>query len=252
MEKAKTIQEAKKEFKSCREVYKILIGEREHQIWDIEGYEHDYGKWNNETPTYWLEMEDGTLEPYIRTCGHRICWEINYKQTNWIKHKWGSADLRASGTCTIKANGRQIYSFGTSSLEYALPKAQSLVVELSEHPYNFFDPEKEKGRRIWYYNLPATIHPRDFAPGEISVKPDYVGEYEGRKNHWKWWRDYYERSKYKSSISSSESNEEEQLEESRSSGLIGHGSALWDGMIRWFREEEKEKKEVASQSVIAG
>ena len=49
MEKPKTIQEAKKEFKRCREIYKILIGEREHQIWDIEGYEHDYGKWNNET-----------------------------------------------------------------------------------------------------------------------------------------------------------------------------------------------------------
>lgn len=251
MEKPKTIQEAKKEFKRCREAYKILIGEREHQIWDIDGYEHDYGKWNNQTPTYWLEMEDGSLEPYIRTGSHRICWEINYKQTNYVKHKWGSADLRSSGTCIIKANGRQIYSFGTSSLEYALSKAQSLVVELSEHPYNFFDQEKENGRRIWYYNLPAIIKTREWAPGEITVYPDYIGEYEGKKNHWKWWRDYYERSKYKSSLVREESQEEEQLEESRSMGCIGHGSALWDGMIKWFRDEEKKKEKIESQPVAA-
>jgi hypothetical protein len=83
-----------------------------------------------------------------------------------------------------------------------------------------------------------------------GVEPAYIGEYEGKKNHWKWWKDYYERSRYKSS-SFGEEHDEEHLEESRSLGCIGHGSALWDGMINWFRKEEKEKKEMASQSVAA-
>jgi hypothetical protein len=236
MTKPKKIQEAKKEFERCREVYKILIGEKEHQIWDIDGYEHEYGKANNQPPTYWLEMEDETLEPYIRIGSHRICWEINYKQTNYIKHKWGSADLRSGGTCTINANGRKIYSFGSSSLEYALSKAQSLVVELTEHPFNFFDQEKENGRRIWYYNLPATIQTREWSAGEISIKPDYIGEFEGRKNHWKWWEEWKKRSKYKG-FSDEEDLDNEHLSEYRSSGSINHGSALSDGNIGWFRSE---------------
>ena len=54
MEKQITIKEAKSKFSRCREVYKILIGDTEHQVWDIDGYEHEYGNWNNETPTYWI------------------------------------------------------------------------------------------------------------------------------------------------------------------------------------------------------
>ena len=236
------IKEAQSKFSRCREAFKILIGEREHQIWDIEDYEHDYGKLNNETPTYWLETEDGTLEPYIRTGSHRICWEINYKQTNSAKHKWGSTDLRGNGTCIIKANGKPVYSFGSSSLEYALSKAQSLVVELREHCYNFINPEEEKGRKIWYYNLPATIQPSDYHPGEIRICPDYVGEFEGRKNHWKWWDEYHKRSRYGES-EEDEEFDKEHLAEYRGSGSINHGNALFDGNIRWFRKEkEKESK----------
>lgn len=251
MEKQITIEEAKSKFPRCREVYKILIGETEHQVWDIDGYEHDYGKWNNETPTYWIEMEGGILDPFICRGVHRICWEINFKQTNYTKHKWGSTDIRRSGRCVIKANGREIYSFGASDLGFAMSKAQYYVTLISEHPYNFFEPEKEKGRRIWYYNLPARVQPSEYCPGEIRIIPDYIDEYRGHKNHWMWWRDYYERSRYKGDRDLS-SNEEERLEEAREMGGINHGDALWDGNIGWFRSEEtEEKKEPESQPQVA-
>lgn len=237
MEKQITIEEAKNKFPRCRETYKILIGDTEHQVWDIEGYEHEYGKWNNEVPTYWVEMEGGILDPFIITGVHRICWEVNFKQSNYTKHKWGSVNIRRSGRCIIKANGREVYSFLSSDLGFAMSKAQYLTTLISEHPYNFFEPEKEKGRKIWYYNLPATIEPSS-NPGEIRVYPDYVGEYEGKKNNWKWWKDYYERFRYKGLSDSGIENhdgDEEQFEETRDVGWINHGDVLWEGNIRWFR-----------------
>ena len=249
MEKQITIKEAKSKFSRCREVYKILIGDTEHQVWDIDGYEHDYGKWNNEPPTYWIEMEGGILDPFIRNGVHRICWEINFKQSNYTKHKWGSTDIRSSGKCVIKANGREIYSFGASEMGFAMSKAQYFETLISEHPYNFFEPEKEKGRRIWYYNLPATIEP-SYNPGEIRIRPDYIGEFKGKKNQWKWWKEYYERSRYKG-FGDTETHDEEHLEESREIGWFNHGDALWDGNIRWFRDAE-ETKEGPKSLPVAG
>ena len=63
-----------------------------------------------------------------------------------------------------------------------------------------------------------------------------------------WWRDYYERSRYKG-LSDFESHDEEHLEESRDIGWINHGDALWDGNIRWFRDEEKEEKNERPQAL---
>ena len=128
-----------------------------------------------------------------------------------------------------------VYSFGACDLGFAMSKAQYYVTLISEHPYNFFDPEKEKGRRIWYYNLPATIEPSDYDPGNIRIRPDYIGEFKGKKNQWKWWKEYYERSRYMS-LSNTESLDEEHLEEAREIGWINHGDALSDGNINWFRE----------------
>ena len=121
-----------------------------------------------------------------------------------------------------------------------MSKAQYFVTLISEHPYNFFEPEKEKGRRIWYYNLPATIEP-SYNPGEIRIRPDYIGEFKGKKNQWKWWKEYYERSKYKG-FEDTETHDEEHLEEARDLGQINHGDALGDGNIRWFRDAEETKE----------
>lgn len=250
MVKEITIEEAKKEFK-CRPAFKILIRDREHQVWNITGYHHKNGEWNGTPTEWWVELEGGSLVPYVNIGNHRICWEINFKQSNTVKVKWDDVSIRGNGTCVLKANGREVYSFQCSDLHYAMIKAQKLTVDLVEHPYNFLNPEEEKGRRIWYYNLPARIQPSEYHPGEIRIIPDYIDEYKGHKNHWMWWRDYYERSRYKGDKDFS-SNEEERLEEAREMGGINHGDVLWDGNIGWFRSEEtEEKKEPESQPRVA-
>ena len=221
-----------------RLAFQILINDEPHNVWDIPDYEHEDGKWNGCPTTWWLERE-GMLYPYVDKGVNRICWEINFKQTNNTKFKWDSLDIRGGGKCTIKANGEIVYQFFSRTPEHALTKAQTLLYELTEHPYNFLDQKKEKGRKIWFYGLPVTIRPSHM-PGEISIVPEY-------SNHLKkedWWKLYKERSqpvvipdeKNDEDNFMKDSSEEWEVKEWEVFGEIGHGCPLWDGMIGWFRD----------------
>lgn len=216
-----------------RKAFDILIDDKPCPVWDLPDYEHENGKWNGTPTTWWLQYQD-ELIPYVDKGVHRICWEICYKQTNHTKYKWDDWDVRSSGRCTIKANGKEIYSFGSSDLGYALGKAQALCIELMEHPYNFLDQNSEEGRKIWYYGLPASISVNDHHPGEISIVPDLENIDENT-----WWKKYSERKKPILPVSEEREQDiimdEENDEEWRGFGRIGHGDALWDGMINWFR-----------------
>lgn len=210
--------------------FQILINDEAHNIWDIPGYEHENGKWNGCPTTWWLERE-GMLYPYVDKGVNRICWEINYKQTNSVKFKWDDLDVRSNGKCTMKANGKIVYQFNSRTPEPAFAKAQTLLYELLEHPYNFLDQEKEKGRKIWYYGLPAQIKPSHM-PGEISVVPEYSSDLKKED----WWRLYRERSRpIKLPGVKEDTFDHNYDEEWEDYGTIGHGDALWDGMINWFR-----------------
>jgi hypothetical protein len=208
--------------------FQILIDDEAHNIWDIPGYEHENGKWNGCPTTWWLERE-GMLYPYVDKGVNRICWEINYKQTNTTKFKWDDLDVRSGGKCTMKANGKNIYEFFSRDTGPAFAKAQTLLYELLEHPYNFFDQEKENGRKIWYYGLPAQIKP-SFTPGEISIVPEYSDDLKKED----WWRLYRERSK-PIKLPGAKKDTSYDYDDWEDYGTIGHGDALWDGMINWFR-----------------
>jgi hypothetical protein len=113
-----------------------------------------------------------------------------------------------------------------------------MMVNLIEHPYNFINSEEEKGRKIWYYGLPATVEP-SYSPGEIKVVPDYT-----QMDQERWWKEYSIRKKPIDLPKEGEEweterqdreMEEESFQETRDYGTINHGDALWDGMINWFR-----------------
>jgi hypothetical protein len=108
-------------------------------------------------------------------------------------------------------------------------------VTLLEHPFDFLNPEKEAGRKIWYYGLPATIK-LGVEPGEIGIVPDY--SYMSKSD---WWRELKNK-KTKITPDGYKKNdddvwdEDEFNEDMRTGGWINHGDALWDGMIGWFRD----------------
>ena len=115
------------------------------------------------------------------------------------------------------------------------------MVNLMEHPYNFLNPEEERGRKIWYYGLPATIEP-GYTQGDIKIAPDY-SDIEQEE----WW-DLYKLRSHHVNIKKSNPEEENYTEkqdremdedrfnETKEYGVINHGDALWDGMIEWFRK----------------
>jgi hypothetical protein len=244
-----TLSAAAEKYGNPRKIFDIMIDDRPYPVYDIDGYEHPHGKWNGCPDTWWLDFSDPVVKgeinpekdlvPYIDEGVNRICWEVRFKQKNHAKYKWDEWDIRSSGQCQIYANGNEIYSFGSRSADYALAKAQYLMVSLMEHPYNFINPDQEKGRKIWYYGLPATIEPM-YDSGNIMVYPDYT-DIDPKK----WWEQYQIR---KNPIDLAKSGEEQEKErddreldeehfnETKDCGKINHGDALWDGMINWFRK----------------
>ena len=242
------LEEAKKQY-DPRRIFEIMINDVPYQVYSIEGYEHEYGKWNGCPTTWWLDYskyeesvgEYGDIEspyvrdlvPYIDKGVHRICWEINYKQFNSAKYKWDEWDIRNGGICKMSANGKPVYQFYSRDMGYALSKAHSLEVTLMEHPFNFLDQSSENGRKIWYYGLPATIR-SGYNPGEIGIVPDY--SYMDKKDWWAELKNKKSKINPKDYNKNDEDNfDEEEFEEDNYSTLINHGDALWDGMIGWFR-----------------
>jgi hypothetical protein len=246
-----TLSEAGKKYGKPRKIFDIMIDDKPYPVYSIDGYEHPNGKWNGCPDTWWLDYSEhpikggitpeSDLVPYVDKGVNRICWEIRFKQSNYSKFKWDDWDIRSSGQCQIYANGKQVYSFGSRSVDYALAKAQYLMVNLMEHPYNFLNPEEERGRKIWYYGLPATIEP-GYTRGDISIVPDY-SDIEQEE----WW-DLYKLRSHHVNIKKSNPEEENYTEkqdremdedrfnETKEYGVINHGDALWDGMIEWFRK----------------
>jgi hypothetical protein len=244
-----TLSQAREKFGKVRKAFDIIIDDKPYVVYDIDGYEHPNGKWNGTPTSWWLDFSSPAVKggitpereliPYVDKGVNRICWEIRFKQSNYAKHKWDEWSIRSSGQCQIYANGKLIYSFGSHDVSYALSKAQYMMVNLMEHPYNFINSEEEKGRKIWYYGLPAIVEP-GYDPGNIKVCPDYT-----QMDPEKWWEEYQIRKnpidlpkdeEERETERQDREMEEESFQETRDYGVINHGDALWDGMINWFRK----------------
>lgn len=232
-----------------RKVFDIYINEKPFPVFHIEDKEHAYGKNNGCVPTWWLDYtkdqngdykpasgiiteitENRNLIPYIDKGVHRICWEITYKQSNLIKYKWDDYDIRSTGSCTIRANGRDVYKFRNSDLHRAMAQVQHLTEKIISHPYNFFRPEEDDGRKIYYKSLPAFVK-QGFDVGEILVVPDY--SILPKNEWWKTYRLFNKRYESPDSIYLDCGEEEE--EDYENSDVINWGDALNDGLIGWFR-----------------
>lgn len=239
-----------------RKLFDISIDDKLYPVFDIENKEHDQGRWNGSPTTWWLLYEDINVEnklidetfdelnliPFIDKGVHRICWEINYKQYNNIVYKYNTHDLRNGGLCTMRANGRDVYKFHSSDLLHAMSNVSVIAGKLISHPYNFFEPEKDDGRKIFFCGLPAFVYQGNEV-GEIKIKPDF--DKISPKNWWEkydfynfnerdWRIDFdFEPPSVKDEQKLDFFNEDDYTNRVQ---MINWGDALSDGKIWWFRE----------------
>lgn len=218
----------------ARLLWYVIVDDKPCPVYDVPNRHHWHAIWNGGVSTWWLKM-GGSFHPWPDRYAHRICFEYILKEYNRSKYKWDEMDIRKGVTVTINANGKPFLSFGAGSTEYAFAKAQQIVVQAMEHPYNFLNPEEEKGRKIYFYGLPATVRPSSHA-GEIGIVPDYsvgVGKSE-------WWRLYKLR---KAPVGGDPDKEWADMEaentaEHEHDDYINWGDALSDGNINWFRKDK--------------
>ena len=230
-----------------RKIFEVMIRDSYYDVYDIDGKEH--GGYNDTPKTWWIyyseRLPDGAVPPadseFFKPWNVGIlrrCWDIRIKQTNSTKHKWGDIDFRNNTSVEMWCNGKLIYSFGTFGMSFAFAKVQYLQTVLSEHCFNFFEPDKEEGRKIYWYGLPATIKLKHYK-WEIGIVPDYT---DGLTKE-EWWKNYAERKKKLGNRKKSgftiddqfEEMEKDELEEDIRDEYINWGDALSDEHIDWFR-----------------
>lgn len=220
-----------------RKVFTVMIHDKSYDVFDIETKEHQGP--NGEPKTWWVyysqrlpegafpPTESEYLLPFNRSIERHI-WDVKITQRNTSKSKWNETQFRSHTWVELSCNGRPIYEFGTTGgdkgLSYAMAKIQYLKVKMEEHSYNFFDPEKETGRKIYWFGLPATIRPRLSMPWEIIIMPAYVDGYTKET----WWQELKRREVKDKDFPDDQGSDRES---------INWGDALSDQHIDWFRKE---------------
>ena len=229
-----------------RKIFEVYIHNNKYNVYDIEGKEHE--GYNDVPKTWWLyysrydkvdgtppDPDDKAFRPFCTGINRRV-WEIKIKQSNTSKEKWGDTHFSNHTYTEMWCNNKLVYAFNTggidSGLAFAMAKVQYMMVVLSEHPYNFFEPEQENGRKICWYGLPATVRVKSDT-WEITIIPDYTAGMSKEE----WWRELDRRESKVTKFSDDDKEMDEMYkQESRDEGYINWGDAFEDGNIYWFRK----------------
>lgn len=102
--------------------------------------------------------EPPTAENAIAFDGHRLCWRVEVKESNYLKESELSGDqVRKACGCRIYLNDRLVYAFTHRTADSALLEAHRLLIVLSEHPLSPWLSEEIVGRRVYYGRVPAVV-----------------------------------------------------------------------------------------------
>ena len=165
-----------------RKIFDIVLNGRLNGVWDRPNHKHTLGQMNGCPDTWWVkyvrreEEEDHEVQvdwiPFIDKGTNRASWDIRIKQGNVTKFKWDEWQINKTGYVELTLNNRVVDEFGFNDLNYAFAKAQLRTFEMCEHPFNFFDPESEIGRKIYYHRQPAIINRLILDQGCIMVEKE--------------------------------------------------------------------------------
>jgi len=155
-------------------VFKTVVNDRIQEVWR-RNESHPQGEINNRDSHLWLrqtfeDTDDVDWVPWIGIGTNRPCFEIKLVQGNRTKCKWGETRINGTGWAEIFCNKTKVYEYGFRDIEYGLARAQVLISDMTEHPFNFMDPESEIGRKIRYYEQPAVIDSLMLEQGCVMIR----------------------------------------------------------------------------------
>lgn len=137
---------------------------------DLVHGEHPHSRCDNTTYARW---PDGRIEGFD---GHRILWEVQLKESNYLKQSDLSGDeVRKGGNGVLIANGVQVYEFFFREIQRALKDASRLIEQLEECPFRIWDEDERqrvKGRKIFWRDQPAIITGLCLDQGCVIIAPD--------------------------------------------------------------------------------
>lgn len=226
-----------------RKAFDVMIGETIYPVYDIDGKEHAGA--NGVPTTWWIYFTktpviEGTFPPLdsehwvpYHSWVKRCVWEIEFKMRNTSKVKWDEVQFSYRVSTFIKCNGKPFYSFGSGGdMAFAMAKAQYLLTVLTEHSYNFLNPESERGRKIFWKGMPAFVHPRKSEPWCIDIEPDY-----SEHTIDEWWNELERRTIVQDDWDKDMFNDtKRECIGPDGSGRIRWGDAFSDQYIKWFRK----------------
>lgn len=149
---------------------------------------------NKCNPEIWVKYED-ELHPWLLGRDLAPVWGVEIKQNGYTKRKWGDLEFRSNTCGYITCNGDPVYKIRAGSLHYAMAKAQTLIVELTDHIFDFVNPESMIGHKVWYENCPAIVS--GFFQGNVTLdfeeEPDLSSDDD-------WVKDWNEEIKHDGSV----------------------------------------------------
>lgn len=108
--------------------------------------------------SHYARFDSGRI---IGFSGHRVCVSIEIHESNYIKDSELSGDdIRKACSLAIRFNGRPVFECNYRDHLTALRYASIKIDQLMEHPLNVWMDdwaEREVGRKVYYYETPATI-----------------------------------------------------------------------------------------------
>ena len=106
----------------------------------------------------YLRRPNGTVVAFD---GHRRLIDVDIKSSNYEKDsEWSGDEIRKQVVGSISVDGVKLVEIFGREVQQVMKQVDRAIDEYSEHPSEWFNKnarERLPGRRIWYYNQPATI-----------------------------------------------------------------------------------------------
>ena len=154
----------------------LVINDIPYYVIKIDGYYHRISS-DEFTDQLWAYPRDQqpSFENLIEYPYHEaVQWGITCLPKFIIKSKWDETEARLVNATLITRNGKPFYVV-SGGLNYGIPKAQSIIGEISEHPLELNEIDFDKkmiGRKIWWRSEPGVI--TSWIPGQacVIIEPD--------------------------------------------------------------------------------